>query len=330
VCLIQISIPEENYLVDPLALEDLSPLAPFFASHDIEKVFHAADYDLIVLQRDFGFTCGRLFDTMWAARILGWPHVGLADILEKYFDVHVNKRFQRYNWGRRPLDPKALTYAWMDSYYLLDLRDIQHAELQAKGRWQEAQEVFTYLRQTVEVPEPLPPSASFWRIKGLRNLRSTQDKRVLYQLHLWRERKAEELDRPTVKVVTNRQLVKLARIQPRTRDQLYASGLSSFQVQYYGDEILKALKGEPPSLPRRRERQPRPPESVLSRYHSLKAWRKDVAMQRGVDPDVILPNAVLWEIAREVPDSLGSLREIVGIGPWRQRTYGPDILELVA
>ena len=125
VCLIQISTPEANYLIDPLPLDDLSPLAPVFDAPEIEKVFHAADYDLIMLGRDFGFTCNTLFDTMWAARILGWPRVGLGDILASTFNVYMDKHFQRYDWGKRPIDAKALTYAWMDSYYLLDLREIQ-------------------------------------------------------------------------------------------------------------------------------------------------------------------------------------------------------------
>ena len=142
VCLIQISIPGINYLVDPLAIEDMSPLGIVFSAPHIEKVFHAADYDLIVLLRDFGFMCSSLFDTMWAARVLGWPKVGLGDILEKYYGLSVNKSYQRYNWGKRPLAPAALTYAWMDSHYLLSLRDMQITELKSKGRWEEAQEIF--------------------------------------------------------------------------------------------------------------------------------------------------------------------------------------------
>ena len=113
VCLIQFSVPGTNYLVDPLAMDDLSPLGPVFSSSNIEKIFHAADYDLSVLNRDFGFTCSSLFDTMWAGRVLGWSKVGLGDILEKYFKKSVNKRYQRYNWGKRPVDSKALTYAWI-------------------------------------------------------------------------------------------------------------------------------------------------------------------------------------------------------------------------
>src|SRR5450756_1232142 len=80
VCLIQFSIPKEDYLVDPLAGLDLSPLGTLFANLQIEKIFHAAEYDVICLRRDFGFTFTNLFDTMIAGRVLGRTAVGLASM----------------------------------------------------------------------------------------------------------------------------------------------------------------------------------------------------------------------------------------------------------
>ncbi len=329
VCLIQFSVPGVDYLVDPLALEDLSLLAPLFASTEVEKIFHAADYDLMVLHRDFGFEVRALFDTMWAARILGWPKVGLGDILALHFDVHLNKRFQRYDWGQRPLPQEALTYAWMDSHYLLPLRQLQKAELEATGRWPEALEVFNYLATTVTVPADDSNDRHFWRIKGAHDLRP-RELQLLYQLFRWRESTARNLDRPPVKVLSNARLMRLAQVQPQTRDELFATGLSSGQVRRFGAEILRALRAnplpDPPSLPRH----VRPSDDVLERYKVLKAWRKNIADARGVDSDVILPNAVLWELAENPPQDMHALLEISGIGPWRQATYGPDLLQLVA
>ncbi|MGC9395741.1 MAG: ribonuclease D [Anaerolineae bacterium] len=328
VCLIQISIPGINYLIDPLALDDLSPLAPVFASTDVEKVFHAADYDLIVLRRDFGFECNQLFDTMWAARILGWPRVGLGNILAETFDVHLDKHYQRYNWGKRPIDPKALTYAWMDSYYLLDLREIQKEELIASGRWEEAQETFAYLCQTVHLPPEPDPDDFFWRIKGVHDLHPNEQQ-VLYRLHLWRDKQARRMDRPTVKVISSQRLVRLAKVQPRSRKELTSAGLTAYQAKRFGKGILKALHSPPLKLPPSRGNHERPSQDVINRYHALKAWRKDVAAGRGVDSDVILPNAVLWELAHRPPRTLEHLGDIPGIGPWRQATYGPDLLRIV-
>lgn len=346
VCLIQFSIPGANYLVDPIALaaaagdtnhtastdgNPLAPLAPSFASPDIEKVFHAVEYDLMVLRRDFGFTFRNLFDTMWAARVLGWSQVGLANILQEKFGVHVNKRYQRYNWGKRPLDPDALKYAWMDTHYLLELKDIQEAELRAKGRWKEAQEIFTYLRQNGHAPPQVGEDERidelFWRIRGVYDLRPSEQ-RALYQLHQWREKTAERLDRPPAKVISNARLVNLARAQPQTYADMKTSGaLTRYQVRRFGSSILGALRAPAERLPPPPKSE-RPPVDVLDRYQTLKAWRKEKAIKRGVDSDVILPNATLWELATEPPDTLRDLLEVPGIGPWRQRSYGPDILRL--
>lgn len=208
VCLIQVSVPGTDYLVDPLALDDLSPLGEVFESAEHQKIFHAADYDLMVLRRDFGFVTRSVFDTMWAARILGWPKVGLGDIMATHFGVHPNKKYQRYNWGTRPLDRKALTYAWMDSHYLIALSDIQRSELEAAGRWEEAREVFDYLAGTVDVPPNENHARYYWRLKGVHALHPYA-KRQLYQLYLWRERTAERLDRPPVKVMSSGRLVTL-------------------------------------------------------------------------------------------------------------------------
>jgi len=328
VCLIQISIPGTNYLIDPLALDDLSVLAPMFATDTIEKVFHAADYDLLVLNRDFDFHCVSLFDTMWAARILGWPRVGLANILETYFHVHANKRFQRYNWGQRPIEAEALRYAWMDSHFLLDLREIQKEQLVAQGRWAEAQEIFDYLCEHALHPRHHSLAEYFWRVKGIHDL-SRYEQKVLYQLYLWREDMAQRLERPTVKVISNNRLMTLARAQPHNRAELYDAGLTHHQIRRFGQGILKALCDKALPTPPRPEMQERPSVKVSERYHTLKAWRRDVAAQRRVDSDVILPNAVLWSLAKNPPADLAALLQVSGIGPWRQQAYGPDILRLV-
>jgi ribonuclease D len=328
VCLLQFSIPGIDYLVDPLALDDLRPLAPFFASSEIEKVFHAADYDLIVLKRDFDFTCGKLFDTMWAGRVLGWRHVGLGSVLEKHFDLHLDKKFQRYNWGKRPLSDKAIAYGRMDTHYLLELRDLQQEALESLGRWQEAQEIFEYLRTTTSIPPERDPKETFWSLKGLHRL-NHKEKRVMYGLHLWRERTAERLDRPPFKVMGRKQLLSLAHTRPRDKRGLRASGLSHYQIRKYGRELLHLLRGQPRTLPSQPNGEPEPSNEVKDRYESLRSWRRDVARMRGVDSDVILPNATLWELAEDPPADVEALLDVPGIGPWRKENYGPDLIALL-
>ena len=145
VCLIQFSTPAADYIVDPIRLPDLSALAPFFANPDQQKVFHAAEYDLICLRRDYRFEFANIFDTMSAARTLGWPQVGLAAILDTHFGVTMNKKYQRADWKRRPLTPEQLDYARLDTHYLVALRDKQLQALTESGRWPEAHEEFERL-----------------------------------------------------------------------------------------------------------------------------------------------------------------------------------------
>src|SRR5512144_106675 len=142
VCLIQFSTPDTDYVLDPLALDDISALGPIFASPSIEKIFHASEYDIICLRRDFGFSFAAIFDTMQAGRILGRRQAGLDRLLEEKFGVKMNKRFQKADWAVRPLSRDLLLYARLDTHYLIPLRDVLKTELQDRGLWQLAQEDF--------------------------------------------------------------------------------------------------------------------------------------------------------------------------------------------
>src|SRR5213079_3173192 len=125
---------------DPLAVADLSPVGRLLADAKVEKIFHDADYDLRILDRDYGFRARRLFDTRIAAQLAGEPAVGLAALLEKYVGVKLAKEHQKADWSRRPLPPAMLAYAAADTHYLLPLRDALEQRLQSLGRLSWAQE----------------------------------------------------------------------------------------------------------------------------------------------------------------------------------------------
>jgi len=133
VCLLQISTPALNIVIDPLSVEGLSPLAPIFADARIRKVFHGADYDVRSLYRDFGIEVHSLFDTQMAARFLGIRETGLASLLKKKFYVLSDKRYQKKDWSQRPLPAAMLQYAVQDICHLLPLASILERELMEKG-----------------------------------------------------------------------------------------------------------------------------------------------------------------------------------------------------
>lgn len=329
VCLIQFSTPEADSLLDPLALADLSPLAHIFADPGIVKVFHAAEYDLICLKRDFGWQVRSLFDTMVAVRTLGWPQQGLAAVLEGQFGVKLNKRHQRADWAARPLTADQLAYARLDTHYLIPLRDRLSAALEAAGRLSEAGEEFERLCQLDgRAAQPEFDPQNFWYISGARDL-TPRAAAVLRELFVYRERCAERLNRPPFKVLAEGTLVEIAQAQPKTLGDLKPiSGMTERQIGRHGRQLLQAVaRGGKAPIPRplRFERED---EAVLERYELLRRWRKDRAQERGVESDVIVPRDVLLEIARRQPRTAADLEQVAGLGPARRAKYGDELIRL--
>lgn len=330
VCLIQFSVPQADYLLDPLVV-DVSDLGQFFASTAIQKIFHAAEYDFLSLKRDYGFSFNNLFDTMLAARILGWPKYGLASLLKEHFGVALNKRFQRYNWGQRPLGKHALDYAHLDTHYLIDLRKIQLDALTRQKRLREAEEAFERLTHVEPSPKVFNPD-DFWRIKGARDLRP-QQQAVLRELYTLRDRIARQLNRPPFKVMTDKVLVELARTLPgKEADLQKIKGLGRKFLYHNANDVLKAIAAgqvaTPPNHNANRNHH-RPDNNTLARYETLRQWRNDLAAARGVEPDVIINNQTLMDIARTNPTSLRKLTQLGVLGDWQRETYGKALLNVL-
>lgn len=328
VCLIQVSIPGADYLIDPLALIDLTPLWRLFEDPAVEKVLHAAEYDLLCLRRDHGVRLANLFDTRVASRTLGRRQAGLGELLAEEFGIHVDKRLQRANWGQRPLPPALLLYASLDTHYLLPLRDRLAVDLRRAGLWQEAAEEFERLTRLQPRPNGFDPQG-FWRITGARHL-LPQQAAVLEQLYLLREDHARRSDRPPFKVLSDSTLLAIAQSQPRTLGDLSrVPGVSPSMLSRYGKEILAAvahgLRNEPPHPPRLLTAD----DATLARYEALRAWRKRKADQRRVESDVILPRDLLWQLATCPPRTQEQLTAILEPLHWRAQTYGPEILRLL-
>lgn len=329
VCLIQISTRDQDYLVDPLALDTLTPLAPVMANPEIEKIFHAAPYDVSSLKRDFDWRFNNLFDTMTAARILGWRKVGLSNILEREFDVKVDKRFQRANWGQRPLPSDRLHYAQMDTHYLPALRDRLARDLKASGYWEEAKEIFEELTHLPASEHSFDPEG-FWRI-GKSHKIPRQKMAIVRELYLLRDKLARHKDQPPFKIFGNKTIAALAREAPKSKEDLHRiPGMTAGQIRRYGREIFTALERgarQKPPKPPKRDQPPDP--AILARYDVLRNWRRDRGVARGVDSDIILSRDALWELAHKNPQTPEALKEIELMGPWKRSTYGEEILNIL-
>ncbi len=327
VCLIQFSTSEKDYLLDPLVLHDLSSLGPIFSNRQIEKIFHAAEYDLICLRRDFGFTAARLFDTMQAARILGYEAVGLDRLLGDKFNIEVDKRHQKADWGARPLTTAQIHYARFDTHYLFDLRDALEAELRTAGRWQLAQEDFERLANMDE-PRTKSESYAIRRFAGRKDI-TNRELTVLNELCLWRESEAEKLNRPLYKILSDDTLISLAREVPSHHVDLAGIGLSQKQIRTWGEEILKAVDLGMNAPLIERKTVIRPDEAVLGRLEKLKIWRKKAARELKVESDIVLPRAYLFTLAEKRPKDLKELNKVMADSNWRVEHYGDQILKVL-
>ena len=201
VCLIQISIPGEDLIIDPLRKLDLSAFGGILADSGVTKILHGADYDLRILNRDFGFTIGNLIDTMVCAQLLGYEAFGLAALLEQHFGKKLDKSHQRADWARRPLPRNMLEYAATDTRHLIPLASLLREKLTALGRWEWAVEEFRRL-EAIRFSEKEAGDEGFRRLKGIGGL----DRRSLFvarALYNWRDGMARAADRPPFKIFGN-------------------------------------------------------------------------------------------------------------------------------
>lgn len=333
VCLIQFSTREEDFIVDPIAIRNLDILQPVFANHSIEKVFHAAEYDLIGLWRDFGWKVNGIFDTMVAARALGWERVGLAAILAKHYSVPINKKFQRADWAKRPLNDKQLFYAQLDTHYLLKLRDYLAFNLRKRRQWSEIHEEFDRISaasiRKVRNQSERRSANAFWKISGARKL-SGKNSAVLCELYKYREQIASMRDLPIFRIIGDATLLDIAKHCPRNVKELSTiKGMTPGQIGRYQKGVLKAIGRGIVSKYPSRPKLPRTNLLITLRYESLRDWRKTCARRRRVASDVIIARDVLWDLAVQNPTNHKELELIQDLGPWRRKKYGKEILRVL-
>ncbi len=323
-CLMQFSTAGEDAVVDPLAVQELAPLGELLTNSAIEKIFHAAEYDLIVLFRYQGFTLNNLFDTMVAARILGRKKVGLGNLLEEEFGIRLEKKFQRADWGKRPLRPEMLEYARADTHYLIQLRDKLKAELKERGRWELAQEDFA--RQPRLIPTLAEPAVQdVWRIKGSRDLKPAQAA-ILLELAAYREARAAQADVPLFKIMSDGTLSAIAAARPHHAKELEGlEGMTPGQIRRHGKGLLEAVRRGEQAPPLHRPKRPPYDEAYVERLEKLRVWRKKAAVEMEVESDVVLPKDLMHAAAKQNPDKRVELESLLSQVPWRLAHFGEQI-----
>jgi ribonuclease D len=311
-CLIQISLPEQNVLIDPLEPIDFSRLNSILARKKI--ILHGCDYDLRMLRRGTKFAPGKIFDTYIAARLVGIKEVGLASLVKEFFGIELPKSSQKANWARRPLTPAMIEYAINDTVYLIDLSERLAEQLRAKGRLEWFEESCQKAILAAGEDREKDPER-IWKIPGSAALRG-RALAVLRALWQWRDAEAQKADRPSFQILRNEELIGLAKSAGEGRVHL-PPGIHGTRRKRLTTLLQEALSVPEAEWPQRvRSPRNRPTTEQEQRMEQLKNRRDRVAEGLQLDPGVVAPRQALERISRE-PDTVSSI-----LMRWQQQLLG--------
>ena len=332
VCLLQMATSDTVYIIDPLAVRDLTPLKAVFGNSRIKKVFHGADYDIRSLYRDFQISIENLFDTELACRFLGMTQTSLDKVIQKYFDQVLDKKYQKKDWSQRPIPNQMIDYAAKDALFLVPLAQILEKQLTRKNRLDWVIEACKLLSRVR--PSPPPSTPLYMNFKGAGRL-DPLSLSILEDLLLLRIHLARQYDKPLFKVIGNHALLILANKKPIDATQLENSrALSARQTTRFGSMVLKVIQEalnrsetNLPAYPKVKTRRLKP--SVAKRISALKSWKEEKAGELHIDPAMILTKAQMLAIADGNPSHVKDLKTIDPIKQWQIKEFGKEIIEVL-
>ncbi len=312
-CLIQLSFDSEDLLVDPLAQIDLQPLCTALAEKEI--VLQGMDFDLRLLRRAFDLPVNEVFDTVIAARMLGLKEFSLAALVQQYFGVTLAKGSQKANWARRPLPPTMEAYAKNDTHFLLPLADKMEEQMRTLGRMEWfRQSCQRALEQTLVSRERDPDAA--WRIGGSGTL-PPRTGAVLRAIWQWRDREAQQADRPSFHILQNSDMIAAAKkfLEGETPEFRHLSDRRRNGFLAAAQSALDLPESAWPQKPPRMARAHTP--GFDKNVDALRQRRDRHAKELAIEPAFIAPRSALEGIAAD-PDKSETLlvqwqRDLLGL-----------------
>ncbi len=211
ITLIQLSTTKGHWIIDVLSLKNINPLKGLMENPKIQKLFHDVSFDLRILNFQFGCRPKNVFDTQIAATFLNKKDIGLKNLLDEYFHVTKEKKYQMADWTKRPLSPDMLLYALHDTAHLIHLRNILRKDLRAAGKY----EWFCEEMDHIESLEMEHKENTYQDMKGYVFLTDTQRSilKVIFEL---REKYAQKVNMPNYFVMNNKKILELVAHPPRT------------------------------------------------------------------------------------------------------------------
>ena len=322
VCLLQLSLGDEHYIVDPLAGLELSGFLAALAEKPL--IFHGGDYDLRMMRASLGFISRReVFDTMIAAQLLGIEQIGLAALIEKYFAITIEKAGQKSDWSRRPLTEKQLSYAVNDTRFLASLADRMSGELSERGRLGWHTESCQAMVQSTGRDKVRDPDDA-WRISGVGRLTRRQ-LAYLKEVWNWRDEHARRANRPPFMIFGNQQIFELIswaeshpgmplQQGPKLPRNIRDSLLSTLE-----DAISRAAGTSAAQWPepKRGERVEALSADGLEKLNALRSECARIAKELEIAAATLAPKAALDAIARSRPQTVDEIMEIGRLLRWQ-------------
>jgi ribonuclease D len=333
--LIQLGLPEGSvWLVDPIALTDLTALAPLFADPARTLILHAGDNDLVHLKRRYALTFGAVFDSAIAGRFLGGRALGLDVLLATYLGVALPPSRQKDDWSKRPLSSAQLAYAAADVQHLFALKAKLVEELARIGRLAWVEEECAALAAQPVSERPVDPDP-WLGVKGAREL-PARGMAILRELWALREELARAADRPPFKILGEDALLRVAQAAPRDTATLATiPGMTPRVLDRWGVAMVRAVEraltlddSALPVLPR--HKRPIVSGAMSRRIEKLRRWRAGATARVGLEPGVLLPNRLITAIAEAAPRTPDELARVEGVRRWRVETFGAELVAALA
>ncbi|GAA5162460.1 HRDC domain-containing protein [Ornithinimicrobium tianjinense] len=334
-----------TWLIDPVPLEDLTPLAEVLTGP--EWVLHAATQDIPCLD-EIGLRPRALFDTELGARLAGLHRVGLSASLEYYLGLTLAKEHSAVDWSTRPLPEPWLRYAALDVEVLVELRDRMERDLAEQGKLEWARQEFAALCDFV--PQRLQDPDPWRRTSGTHRLRGRRNTAALRELWLARDEIARERDVSPGRVLPDTTLVDLATRMPRhassltperaerspSRQRRAEQGILRYQrtwlaairraVELPEEELPppNARSDGPPPVRVWADRDPAAAARLTQARADLAALSEvlDVPVENLLTPDTV--RRVLWRPPGDrTPEGVSVALEQLGARPWQRELVGP-------
>jgi ribonuclease D len=328
-CLVQVVVEDEVWVLDPLAGFDPAPLAEVLADPDVEIVVHAGRQDVAILRREWGTDVTHVFDTQVAAGFAGFSaQAGYSGLLHDVLRIRLPKTASFTRWDARPLTDEQLRYARGDVEHLLPLADDIQGRLQARGRLDWAREECHAVAQASDERDP----EEVWRRLPRATSLDPRERAVAREVAAWRERTAAREDRPVGAVVRDPTIVELAKRQPSgRRDLAQIRGVNPDVVRRRGDDIVAAIERGRAAQPIRLDEGERlATESqdgpVIALAEALVRAR---AQEAGLAYELIAARADLAPVV--VTSRRGEAEpDVRTLRGWRRELVGAELLELLA